>query len=122
MDDFEAAWLAYPRKVSKKEAQRAWARLTQSQRFEVAHALPIHARYWQAKNTEKDYIPHFATWLNQERWTDEIELPTPKDSMGDWWKTPSGILAKARAIGMDAKPGEGYHELKARILAKERAA
>ena len=25
------------------------------------------------KNKEKKFIPHLATWLNQERWGDEID-------------------------------------------------
>ncbi len=39
-----------------------------------------------------------------------------------WWKTATGIEAKARQMGINPRPGEGHHELKARILAKERAA
>ncbi len=120
MDDFEAAWTAYPRKVSKKEAQRAWSRLSAAQRFEVVHALPIHARYWQLAGTAKEYIPHFSTWLNQERWTDELEMPEPTGGNA-WMKTESGIATKAAQVGVTARPGEGYQELKARILAKERA-
>lgn len=122
VNDFEAVWLIYPRKVGKKDAERAWVRLNPDQRFAVTHALPIHVRYWAAAGTSKEFIPHFSTWLNGERWTDELEMPTPKDEMGEWWKTTSGIQRKALSIGMQPRPGEDWHQLKARILAQEKAA
>lgn len=34
---------------------------------------------WEAKKTEKQYIPHPATWLNQKRWNDEYEESSKVD-------------------------------------------
>jgi hypothetical protein len=118
MSDFAAAWALYPRKVGKKDAERAWNRLTESQRFEVIHALPIHVRYWDAVGTDKQYMPHFSSWLNGERWTDELEMPAKK-SDADWWRSTAGIEAKAREVGMwPPRAGEDWMSLKARIMAK----
>ena len=117
MSDFDAAWQLYPKKVGKKDAERAWRKLTEGQRFEVIHALPVHVRYWEASGTDKLYMPHFSTWLNGERWTDELEMPKPKVS-DDWMRSKSGIEAKAKELGITPKLGEDWYSLKARIMAR----
>lgn len=122
MIDFADFWAIYPRKVAKKDAERAWVRLTPEQRFSAFHALPMHVKYWQAAGRTKETTPHAASWLNGERWTDELEMPEIPAADGGWWKTTKGIEAKASEVGIVAKPGEDWHSLKARILAKERAA
>lgn len=122
MEDFEKFWAAFPRKEAKKDAMKAWLQMDSGQRFAAVASLPVHVRFWNLSGRERQYLPLPATWLRGERWNDELEMPGAKDALGEWWKTPTGILAKARAIGMEARPGEGYLELKARILQKERAA
>ena len=122
MTDFDTFWMLYPRRVSRKDAQLAWSKLTEAQRFAAIQSLPIHVRYWNAAGTGKEFLPYPATWLRGERWTDELEMPAPMNEMGEWWKTTAGIQRKALSLGMQAKPGEDWHQLKARILAKERAA
>lgn len=68
--DFEAFWKAYPRRVGKGAALKAW----KSQKPELTEVLA--ALQWQRKQDAwtKDggqYIPHPATWLNAQRWFDE---------------------------------------------------
>ena len=122
MTEFSDAWNLYPRKVCRKDAEKAWLKLTPEQKFAVIHALPVHARYWAMTGTAKEYMPHFSTWLNGERWTDEIELPEVRAADGEWWKTTAGITAKARQVGVEPRAGEDWHSLKSRIMEKERAA
>lgn len=123
--DFDTAfWNLYPRKVAKAHALKMWRRLTNEEKFAAAHSLPIHVCFWRAAGTSIDKIPHAGTWLNPvdgRRWEDELQMPEAPEA-AQWWKTASGIEAKARQMGISPKPGEGHHELKARILAKERAA
>jgi len=59
--DFEKAWLTYPRKVGKGAARKACS-------------VEAHKKtsQWQ----DHKYIPHFATFLNQERWEDDVEEET----------------------------------------------
>jgi hypothetical protein len=70
--DFEEFWAAYPRKVGKSDAQKAFAKV------KVPVQVLIEAINKQ-KTTEqwcKDggkYIPYPATWLNGSRWQDEVE-------------------------------------------------
>lgn len=63
-------WTVWPRRVARKEAQRAWDRLTPAERQEALTALPDWRRVWAGKETQ--YIPHPATWLNGARWEDEL--------------------------------------------------
>lgn len=63
-------WLLYPRRVAKKDAARAWMKLTPEQQIEAVTAMVEWRRIWQTKDVE--YLPHPATWLNGERWEDEV--------------------------------------------------
>ncbi len=119
MDDFEAAWRLYPRKVAKHPARLEWAKLDGLDRFTILEALPVHIKYWQLAGYGPEFIPHFRTWLYQRRWEDELAMPEAT-SGNAWMKSESGIATKAAQVGVQARPGEGYQELRARILAKER--
>lgn len=122
-DGFAIFWTAYPRHEGKKDAMKAWNTLTPEQKFDASNSVALHVRYWEAAGRSRQYIPLPATWIRGERWEDELEMPKANDALGEWWKTSAGIEAKARAVGCwPARPNEGWHELKARILAKERAA
>lgn len=121
MESFEDFWRKYPRKVAKKDAARAWSKLTPQEQFAAIHAIPVHVRYWAAAGRTNETTPHPATWLNGARWEDELEMPAAPE-VEQWWKTRSGIEAKARQLGIVPKPGEDYHSLKARIHAAEKAA
>ena len=37
-----------------------------------------YIKLWIHNKTEKQFIPHPSTWLNQRRWEDEIDLPKTK--------------------------------------------
>jgi len=71
---FAEFYLAYPRKVGKEAARRAFekaAKLTDSEVI-VAGAR----RYAADPNLpDKQFIPHPSTWLSEGRWDDEPEAP-----------------------------------------------
>lgn len=73
---FDKFWQAYPRKVSKKEAQKSWKKINPSlELFEkILKALEMVKQTEQWKKDNGKFIPYPATWLNQERWTDEIKM------------------------------------------------
>lgn len=68
MDDFEAWWKAYPRKVGKLAAKKAYekARRTAS----AAELLAGIDAYRESKPHYADFC-HPTTWLTQGRWLDE---------------------------------------------------
>lgn len=71
---FDEFWMLYPRKVAKAVARKSWNKLTQEQQLLAAKAIHNHCEYWKAKETGLEFIPHPATWLNQERWEDELVI------------------------------------------------
>jgi hypothetical protein len=65
--EFMSFWLAYPRRVGKGAARTAF-----SKALKKAPAERIMLGLLQASwPSDPQYIPHPATWLNQERWDDE---------------------------------------------------
>ena len=71
--DFDAFWSAYPRKVCRYAAERAFARACKVKGVTPAlliDAVDRFAAEAKRKGTAPDYLPHGATWLNQRRWED----------------------------------------------------
>lgn len=112
---FAEFYSAYPRKIARRDAEKAWARLSPSDRELAFQALPAHIAYWAA-TTEKQFIPYPATWLNGERFHDELEMPEPKPDTG-WKLTEQGILREGARKGLVARPGESLWDFRARIEA-----
>lgn len=79
-DRFAQFYAKYPRKIARKNAEKAWAKLkVDDALFErIMHALEKMLPKWVM--TDKQYIPHPATWLNGERWEDEVEGTTTTKS------------------------------------------
>lgn len=72
---FVQFWEAYPRKVGKDAAWRAWKRI------QPALAPILAALSWQRNSMgwKSGYIPNPATYLNQGRWQDEpTQSPQPR--------------------------------------------
>lgn len=118
--DFDAFWALYPRKVAKADARKAWARRKPEEQERAMQALPEHVKYWSLTGTEMQYIPYPASWLNGERYEDELQMPT-FEKAGDWWRTDKGVEGKARELGMTARPGEEMAQFRERVLAAARA-
>lgn len=69
---FDVFWAAYPRKVAKQDALKAWKklRLVNGDFERVMAALESAKRSdWAQRSAE--HIPHPATWLNGRRFEDE---------------------------------------------------
>lgn len=72
-DLFDEFWTAYPRKVGKDAAHKAFEK-RKPDRAAVDRMLAAIAQQKQSPQWTKDngeFIPHPATWLNQGRWQDE---------------------------------------------------
>ena len=69
LERFEVIYDHYPRKTNKQLALQKFAALNP----DSALTSKMYAHYTKAYvNTEKSFIPHFATYLSQARWNDEI--------------------------------------------------
>lgn len=73
---FETFWDAYPRKVAKKAALVAFARVNPDHAL-FARLLDAIAAQKVSRQWRDGFIPHPATWLNGERWTDEVVALVP---------------------------------------------
>ena len=71
---FEQFWAAYPRKVAKPAAARAWEKQGMEDDLYAADAAKHDAEkrtrhgWWPRDKTK---IPHPSTWINARRWEDE---------------------------------------------------
>ena len=69
--EFDKFWMVYPRKVNKGLAMKAWEKAASK----AAPALIIAAvEAWKVSVDfpDPDFIPHPSSWLNGERWSDEL--------------------------------------------------
>jgi hypothetical protein len=112
---FNEFWSIYPRKVSKRVAEKAWLKLSNQEQLDALQALPNHIEYWKLRNTETEYIPHPATWINQGRWEDELDMTVKVKEDKSWMATEAGIVAKAAELGVHSM-GLTYHQLKEKCL------
>jgi hypothetical protein len=69
-NDFLEFWEEYPRKVAQKAAWKAWEKANPPLNLCLA-SLQKYKKTEQWRRG-KEYIPHASTWLNQERWDDEL--------------------------------------------------
>ena len=116
---FDEFWSLSPRKIAKATARKAWQRLTAEQQLMAAKAIDTHCQYWSAKETELEFIPHPATWLNQERWEDELVIEPKKEKQSkEWMFSNEGIEAKAKELGIPSNGYDTYASLKAKCMNK----
>lgn len=84
-EDFEIFWKAYPRKESKAQARKSFAKVTVPLET-LLQALETQKQSDQWRRDGGQYIPYASTWLSQRRWEDEAptrskEAEEPAD---DW--------------------------------------
>jgi hypothetical protein len=78
-DDF---WSAYPRKTAKTEAAKSWLSLDPDEAtlISIMNALKRFKRSDDWTRDGGKYIPYPATWINQQRWQDDLS----KASLGEF--------------------------------------
>lgn len=76
---FEQFWNAYPRKVGKGNARQAWQKIKMTDDLfnSILNAVEQQKQWEQWQRDGGQYIPHPATWLNQQRWED-LGIIVPK--------------------------------------------
>lgn len=99
---FADFWAAYPRKIAKGEAEKAWSKLKPSPGLttKIVSAVNAAAGCEQWARDGGKFIPHPATWLNGKRWEDE-GAPA-KINGGQVWDLPNVDpleIAKGRVFG-----------------------
>lgn len=77
---FESFWNLYPNKNNKKGCESKYKKLNESQRAKISATLPSFLAY---KPFASYTPPHPLTYLNQERWEDEIKVKEEKSIKWD---------------------------------------
>lgn len=103
--EFEQFWAAYPRKVGKKDALKAWGQAKDKPSLDdILKAVEKQKVDEQWIKDGGKFIPHPATWLNKGRWSDELMVnghgsqkaaippfPGPEDPIGrNLWRQAYG--------------------------------
>ena len=111
---FAKFWTAYPKKVAKGAAERAFAKVDAVPVETLTAALTVQRQSegWTKENGR--YIPHPATWLNEKRWLDVAQI----GDAPEWHETQSGVERRASELGEPAKRiDEQWPVFKARVMA-----
>lgn len=87
--EFEEFWSAYPKKSGKGDAQDAWTKINPNAELKAKILWSLEAQKrshdWTKENGK--YIPNPSTWLNQDRWEDEL-TPAEQGAVGGFKKAP----------------------------------
>lgn len=95
---FDQWWTEYPLKKGRKEAQKAWDRLTADEQAQAVLSLPEQKKEWRLHGTEKRFLPRASTWLNQARFEDEFDTEAPAKEP-DWLDVAMG---RDKVVDVDA--------------------
>lgn len=71
---FEDFWSAWPRKVAKSDAEKAWRKVSAADVPAVMAGLAQAVVCEQWRKDGGQFIPHAATWLNGRRWEDQVQV------------------------------------------------
>lgn len=72
---FKKVWQIYPLKKGKMVSEQSWRKLNPSPELEQEIIQDIQNRTSSDRQWLEGFIPFFSTYLNQQRWTDEITKP-----------------------------------------------
>jgi len=78
VDTFDAWWSKYPRKAAKGHARLAYASALKKPGITpelLLAAVVAYSAHHVTCGTAKNWIAHPTTWLNGERWDDELVVP-----------------------------------------------
>lgn len=75
---FESFWTLYPKKVNKKKSKDKFMKICKTEKVfnEIMAGLHNQLKSSEWKKNNGQFIPHPTTWLNGERWKDEINIKT----------------------------------------------
>jgi hypothetical protein len=113
--EFADFWKLYPRREAKKDAEKAWGKLSEDQKKKAIESIPVHAKCWCNECREKHFIPLPASWLRGERFEDELSVAEPVERQN--WKSDAWVQAEGRRRGIQPRPGEDMQGYISRIRA-----
>lgn len=119
MEGFDEFWKAYPRKVAKAEARKAWQQTEKIrppiEQLIAAIKAQSGTEQWMRGNGQ--FIPYAATWLRGERWEDEVEVKLAGVvNEKPWHETWQGIVQKGAEMGLQESDFAHPQEFRAAVM------
>jgi hypothetical protein len=108
-EGFDAFWEIYPRKEGKGKAHEIWEKLTLPQRRKAWLAVKQQAPTLAARMRDRagNLCPHPSTWLNQNRFDDEITEQNQAKPENPYLVKPDGYPDSAWAGTLKRRIEEG---------------
>lgn len=100
---FEEFWAAYPKKQGKGAAEKAFAKVDVPIDV-LLTAVAIHAKSASWLKEDGRYIPMPATWINQRRWEDSMEIGVRKA----WHDLPLEVQKRGVELGLGGWDEDGW--------------
>lgn len=102
--EFELLWQKYPRKIGRAKALQSFIKARKSKKYTfetIEFGLNKYLEYIENQGTDEQFIAHFVTWLNQERFNDDYictaKKKKPNDDVFDFMKREYGGRSYERA-------------------------
>lgn len=113
---FDIFWKLYPRKVSKAPAEKKFmTKCKDPETFSaIIRSVGDHIQNaWDL--SEMNFIPHASTWLNQEKWNDEVSHVRPKTTGANTSRNSNGrsslveqVRQRGRQLELERGGQAGY--------------
>ena len=101
LESFDRWYEPYPKKVARKAAEKAWAAIDQDKYDAIIADCEVRAKRHTGWKVAKKHIPNPASFLNGERWNDEIISAEAKGPSAPRYQQPpppdAGIPPLGRA-------------------------
>ena len=100
MENFRRFYAAYPRKVAKLDAEKAFMQMTRRyDAEEIILGAQKFAQTMAAEGKEQQFIPYPASWLRAGRWMDEDQETIKAEPVVRPARTVEEVKAFFRASG-----------------------
>ena len=117
---FPEFWETWPKSERKQDRKKCGEHWKTKKLDEVADKIfeDIAARKTGQVWTDPQYIEAPLVYLNNHRWEDGYTPTVPTLKNVDWMRDNDALNRKAGELGMSARPGEGWNELRQRVVAR----
>ena len=110
---FDEFWALFPNKVKKKQAMRTW-RSRNLDKISDTIIASVRERISNDPRWSSGYIPDPTTFLNGDRWEDEIDTIPRPEKVKEPTKNDDWVVLGEK-YGIRAGLGEGWPQFKDRV-------
>lgn len=96
LNNFEDFWATYGRIGNKKQAEKSYNKaIKRVSHEEIIRGVTAYQAQEQSRGTERKFIKHASTWLNNEGWADEYTIDEQKQKRSVHDNITAGIATNA---------------------------